>query len=145
MLESLLAVAVQCGVDARVTFWNGASDDEYVRMLSTAAASVSASRAEGFGLPLIEAMSCGVPFIASDIPVFREVGGDAALYFDPDSPEDLADRVRLVEDIEFRRQTVERGHTQAARFSWEQSAAALLDLMTRLMTPVDSTQGATER
>ena len=53
-------------------------------MLRGATALVSASRDEGFGIPLVEAMALGTPLVVSDIPVFREVGGDAAAYVDPD-------------------------------------------------------------
>ncbi len=59
------------------------------RPASAHTALVSLSRAEGYGLPLVEAMSLGTPVIASDIPIFREVGGDAVAYVHPDSPRSL--------------------------------------------------------
>jgi glycosyltransferase involved in cell wall biosynthesis len=59
------------------------SDEELARHLASARALLFPSRAEGYGLPLIEALSLGVPVIASDIPVFREVGGNIPLYVDP--------------------------------------------------------------
>ncbi len=59
------------------------SDDEIVRLFSGAKAFVFPSFAEGFGLPPLEAMASGVPVVCSDIPVFREVYGDAVRYVDP--------------------------------------------------------------
>lgn len=136
---ALRALADQQGVCDRVEFWNGASDTEYAELLSRATASVSASKAEGFGLPLIEAMASGVPFIATDMPIFREVGGDAVLYFDPDSPADFAARVREVEQPDVRAQLVERGLLRAGEFSWDRSAIQLLEMMRRLVdVPVEA-------
>jgi glycosyltransferase involved in cell wall biosynthesis len=132
-VDALRAVAAEHGVSDRVTFWNGASDADYAGILATAAASVSASKAEGFGLPLVEAMASGVPFIGTDMPIFREIGGDAALYFDADSPADLAAKVRQVEDPATRSRLTELGHAQAAKFSWEGSAARLLAVMQELV------------
>jgi glycosyltransferase involved in cell wall biosynthesis len=128
-LRALRAVTDRCGVTDRVVFWNGASDAEYAEILATATASVSASKAEGFGLPLLEAMSSGVPFIGSDMPVFHEVAGDAALFFDADSPEDFAAKVRQVEDPATRSRLIERGHARATTFSWERSAERLYELI----------------
>ena len=112
-------------------FHQGASDDEYARLLSTATALVTASRNEGFGLPLLEAMVSGTPVVVSDIPVFREIGLDAASYFDPDSPEQFASAVTALEDknrwLELSRLSVERSET----FRWDRSARILLDVLLR--------------
>lgn len=142
-LDELRTLAQGEGVAERIVFWNGASDTEYAQMLSTATASVSASKAEGFGLPLIESMAFGVPFIASDMPIFREVGGDAVLYFDPDSPEEFAGRVREAEVPEVRERLIERGLARAAEFSWERSAAQLLEVIRRLAAD-ESTAASTQ-
>jgi glycosyltransferase involved in cell wall biosynthesis len=71
---------------AKVQFHNGVTDAQYDQLLVRATALISLSRAEGYGLPLVEAMALGTPVIASDIPIFREVGGDAVSYVDPDRP-----------------------------------------------------------
>ena len=62
---------------ARLVFHDGATDETYRELLRGATALVTASRDEGFGIPLVEAMGLGTPVVVSDIPVFREVGGDA--------------------------------------------------------------------
>jgi len=110
-------------------FFDGATDEQYRAALLAASALVSASRNEGFGLPLIEAMAQGTPIVVSDMPIFREVGADAALYFDPTNPASIAARVRELEDPEEwvgrSRSSVER----ASQFRWDASAARLLELL----------------
>lgn len=84
---------------------------------------IQASHYEGFGLPVVEAMHAGCPVIASDIPVMREVAGEAALFFDPDSPGELAKAVeRLLSDYDLRSSMVVTGHANARRFLWSDSA-----------------------
>jgi len=116
----------------RVTFWNGASDQEYAKMLDSATAMVSASRFEGFGLPIVEAMARDVPVVCTDMPIFHEVAGQAALYFDPDSPADFAAKIHEVENPARRTELIKLGRAQAATFSWEKSAGTLLKIMTSL-------------
>ncbi len=109
-----------------LSFAQGASDEQYTAMLSTAAALVSASLNEGFGLPLIEAMSGGTPVAVSDIPIFREIGGDAAVFFDPASPESFAAAIRSLEDpAEWERRSA-LARERAGHYSWDASAEALL-------------------
>ncbi len=116
----------------QVVFWNGASDIEYADMLSRAMALVSASKDEGFGLPLIEAMAFGTPVVCSDMEIFHEVAGDGALFFNPDSPKELAACIRRLEDSQFRRRLIKKATTQTQQFSWENSARALLEIMKQL-------------
>jgi glycosyltransferase involved in cell wall biosynthesis len=115
-----------------VVFHGGASDEEYRQVLSRATALVSASRDEGFGIPLVEAMSVGTPVVVSDIPIFREIGGDAALYFDPTSPEDVASAVYVLEDPEELQRRSQAAAERHSQFSWEKSADTLLDLLLRV-------------
>ena len=89
-----------------------ASDTMLHRAFDLADATIIASTVEGFGLPLVEAMNRKLPVIASDIPVFREIAGDAALYFKPDSSFDL---VRAI--VEMDQRAVEFCQA-AASFSW---------------------------
>lgn len=116
----------------QVIFHNGASDEEYAIMLSTATALISASKDEGFGLPLIEAMELGTPVICTDMPIFHEVADGAALFFDPDSAQQLAARVRQAEDKKCRNLLIQNGREQAKKFSWDNSATELLKIMRKL-------------
>ena len=111
---------------ARLVFHDGVTDEEYHRLLRSATALVSASRDEGFGIPLVEAMSLGIPVVVSDIPIFRELGGAAALYFDPNSADSLVKAVRqLAEPGEWATRSA-RSVEEAARFTWAASARRLL-------------------
>jgi glycosyltransferase involved in cell wall biosynthesis len=84
---------------------------------------VQPSLVEGFGLTVLEAMQCGAPVVASDIPAFREIAGDAALLVDPLDPEAIADGARRVlSDARLAESLRVRGRTNAARFSWRQAA-----------------------
>ena len=96
-----------------------ASDDELKELYSSSSALIFPSLMEGFGLPVIEAFAANCPVICSDIPVFHEVGGDAALYFDPDSPAALASAMK--ENMKHR--FTENIAKQCAEFSWAKCAA----------------------
>lgn len=118
-------------VDSLV-FHGGASDEEYRDVLLGATAVVTASRAEGFGIPVIEGMALGTPAVVSDIPIFREIGGDAALYFDPESPASIAAAVRRLDEAGEWAARSAAGLDQASLFSWEASAEKLLALLRRV-------------
>ncbi len=79
---------------------------------------------EGFGLPAVEAMRAGAPLVASDLPVLREVAGDAALYAPPDRPDLWADRVQeLLGDEGLREELRQRGLERSGLFDWGRTAA----------------------
>ncbi len=125
-----LRAGLEAGIPAgaNVVFHNGVTDAEYEAMLARTTALISLSRAEGYGLPLVEAMSHGTPVIASDIPIFREVGDDAVSYVHPDSPAEFAAAVRRLEDPELWKARSRRSVERAADFSWNHSARRLVDL-----------------
>jgi glycosyltransferase involved in cell wall biosynthesis len=116
----------------QVVFWNGASDEQYNKLLRSSLALVSASKAEGFGLPLLEAMAQGVPVIATNMPIFHEVCSQAGTYFNPDSPEDFAKAVHSLEEPAHRQTMVEKGLEQSTKFTWESSAQQLLKIIKQL-------------
>jgi glycosyltransferase involved in cell wall biosynthesis len=93
---------------------------------------VTGSRDEGFGIPLIESMSRGVPVVVSDIEIFKEIGQDVALFFDQESPEDFAGQVRKLESNPA---WVERGSASrkhAEQFNWDRSAGDLIEMISKL-------------
>jgi glycosyltransferase involved in cell wall biosynthesis len=97
-----------------------------------ALAMVSACRDEGFGIPLIEGMVAGTPLVISDIPVFREVGGEAATYFDEESPQAFADAVLSIDNPTDWNRLTSLSREQAAQFNWEVGARKLLELVLSL-------------
>ena len=115
----LRAIASELGVADRVRFVDYVPDAELETLYRLAACVVFPTLSEGFGIPMVEAMERGAPVAASDIPVLREVGGDAALYFDPHSPAAAADAIRAaLADPAIGR----RGPARAAGFTWERAA-----------------------
>lgn len=114
---------------AQVEFVNGVTDTEYDEILSSAVALVSGSRDEGFGIPLVEAMSRGIPVVVSDIPIFKEIGGDAAIYFDQENPAAFASAIESISSPEVWLAQSKKALRQAQKFNWKSSAKALLDLL----------------
>ncbi len=114
--------------------WTGRVDDAALRtLMRRATALVMPSRMEGFGLPALEAMSAGCPVITSDIPVFREVFGEAVLHVPVGDAATLANAMtRLVNDPQLRASLVQRGATCCARFSTQAQDAALRQALAAL-------------
>lgn len=117
---------------ATVVFHNGVSDDEYEQLLANNAVLATASFDEGYGIPVAEALAMGVPAVVSDIPVFHEVGGDGALYFDPTNPSAFAEAVTQLDDTAVRDKHITRGKKHMEQFSWEASAKKLHEAMKSL-------------
>lgn len=91
------------------------------------------SHYEGFGLPPLEAMACGTPALVSDIEVFREISGDAALRANPGDPGSIADAlVRLASDPVLRQHQAEAGRARAGHYRWPETARATAELLQRV-------------
>ena len=117
----------------RIQFTGHISQDKLVSLMGKAAALVFPSRYEGFGLPLLEALAAGVPVIASDIHVSREVCDHFAEYVLLDNKEQLGKKLREVLTLssEDRRIRGEQGRNWASRFTWEKAAEATVPLLRR--------------
>lgn len=111
---------------ATVVFHNGVTDAEYDDLLLRTTALVTLSKAEGYGLPLVEAMALGTPVVVADTDIFREVGGTAAHYVPADSPLEFAAAVRELADKEKWAASSIASVAQAATFTWDASARELL-------------------
>ncbi len=107
-----------------VTFPGYVADEDLPALYAGAQTLVFPSLYEGFGLPVLEAMACGVPVAASRASSIPEVGGEAALYFDPTDVEEMIEVLRrLLRDAVLREEMRTEGLRQAARFSWQRAAA----------------------
>ncbi len=116
------------GVADRVVFLPYLTDGDLKALYGAAAAFCWPSLREGFGLPLLEAMSCGTPVIASRIPVNEEIAGEAAEYRDPADVDGWAAAMRrAADDGSWRQEVAERGRERVAGFSWDRAAAATRD------------------
>ena len=112
----------------RRLFWlDGISDEILLNLYGRADALLMASAGEGFGLPLIEAAQHGLPIIARDLPVFREVAGDNAFYFTGDKAEDLANSIMKWLYLASRGE-VPRSEGMR-RLTWEESTQELLEVL----------------
>ncbi|HEX8149237.1 MAG TPA: glycosyltransferase family 1 protein [Pyrinomonadaceae bacterium] len=113
----------------RVVLAGYVSDEELRALYAACAAFVYPSLYEGFGLPPLEAMSCGAPVVAGWTPAVAEVSGGAARLFDPRDHGQLARALlELLDDPAARRALSEAGLRRAAQFSWHRTARATLDV-----------------
>ena len=100
-------------------------DREVAAILSEAVALVHPSFHEGFGLTVLEAMSCGCPVIAADTTSIPEVVGDAGILVDPRNVDELTEAMERVLAGD-RQDLIERGLQQAKKFSWEKTASLVV-------------------
>jgi glycosyltransferase involved in cell wall biosynthesis len=122
--DELRAVARRVGAEDRVHLCGWIDDAQLEGLYAAATCMAFPSLAEGFGLPVLEAMVRGVPVACSAVSALPEVAGDAALLFDPLSVDAIAAAVgHLLEDPALRARLVARGHERAAGFTWERTAA----------------------
>jgi glycosyltransferase involved in cell wall biosynthesis len=88
---------------------------------------------EGFGMPLIEAMACGCPIICSDVTSIPEVVGNAAMTFNPNSPEDIAEKLISVWDDDNKRSRMRSlGFERRKKFSWENTAKQTINIYNKV-------------
>jgi glycosyltransferase involved in cell wall biosynthesis len=119
--------------EGRVRTLGRLPDADLATALDRATVLVVPSRAEGFGLPVLEAMQAGTPVVCSDAPALVEVGGDAVVTAPVGDAPALARALRtVVADADLRAGMVERGRAGAAAQTWERAAAALWELYRRL-------------
>jgi glycosyltransferase involved in cell wall biosynthesis len=141
LYEDLFVRVRRLGLDGRVVFAGYVADGDKAALLSGATALVYPSLYEGFGLPILEAMACGVPVLTSNVSSLPEVAGEAALLVDPLNVEAMAAGLsRLVADAGLRRALVERGHAQVRQFSWAGAAEEVLKVLETVRAIFSSNQ-----
>ena len=114
-----------------IQFIGRVSDQELVKLYNQAECFIFPSLYEGFGLPPLEAMACGCPILVSDIPVEREVCGDAAMYFNPLDPNEILRTITqyLNSDDVIKETMRQKGFANIMRFSWEKSAKEVMKII----------------
>lgn len=117
---------------AKVVFHSGVSDEEYAKILAHDAVLVSASRDEGYGLPLAEATALGVPAVVSNLAIHHEVADGGALYFGPNQPQEFAERVKELDSLATVKKLAGAGKKHIQQFDWSTSASVLLEGVKRL-------------
>ena len=126
--DPLAPLVAELGIGAWVDLRRWVDRDELEHLMATTTALVDASLMTGFSLPTLEAMMQGTPVLLADTPIFREVGGDAAGYFDPLDPEAIGRALTaLAADPARRDRMSAAGRTWAAQFSWNRVATETLE------------------
>lgn len=116
----------------RIHFTGFVANEDLPPLVAGAEACVYPSLYEGFGIPVIEAMACGVPVACSNTSSLPEVAGDAALLFDPHDAKQIAGALKVLSSDEGRRQDlIEKGRKRAALFTWQACAEMTIDEIRR--------------
>jgi alpha-1,3-rhamnosyl/mannosyltransferase len=125
--DALLDAIRRHGLEGSVRLAGYRPDEDVRALYASATVLVFPSLGEGFGLPLLEAMACGLPAAVSGVSALPEIGGDAALYFDPQDAGAMAGAiVRLLRDDGLRRDLRDKGQRRSQDFEWTKTAAATL-------------------
>ncbi|MBI5865074.1 MAG: glycosyltransferase family 4 protein, partial [Planctomycetes bacterium] len=124
----LTRLAQASGVADRCRILGFLPETDVAALLRGAAGMALPSLAEGFGLPVLDAMACGVPVLASEATSLEEVARDAAIYVDPHSVASICGGLERLLDDRDRAERVARGYARASTYSWERTAAALADV-----------------
>ncbi|MDR0510843.1 MAG: glycosyltransferase family 4 protein [Rikenellaceae bacterium] len=132
--EGERAMLRELGVEDNVLMCDRIDDHALASLYAGAAAFVFPSLNEGFGIPILEAWSCHTPVVLSDNRCFREVAGDAGLFFDPLSEGSICEAVeRILHDNALAKTLVERGDKRSELFSWERTAQRTANLYRTLL------------
>lgn len=115
------------------------NDRTLAHLYRSAIAYVCPSRYEGFGIPVLEAMSCGCPVASSNVSSLTEVGGDAVSYFSPEDKDSMADAVeRIASDAGYRRELIEKGFVQAGKFTWQKAVEQICGVYEEALATIGS-------
>jgi glycosyltransferase involved in cell wall biosynthesis len=103
------------------------AEEDMPFIFNSASAFIFPSKHEGFGIPILQALACGVPTAVSDIPVFKEVAGDAVLYFNQNDKKSISEAMaRIILNKDLRTELVNNGLNRVQDFNWEKCARETL-------------------
>ena len=130
----IYAAIAETHMENFVHFIGFAADEDLPALYKNAVCLAFPSLYEGFGLPILEAMACGVPVLTSNISSLPEVAGDAAIMVDPYDLDTITNGLeRLVLDTDLRASLIQKGLARAREFTWEKSARQLLGIYQDLL------------
>jgi glycosyltransferase involved in cell wall biosynthesis len=125
-------IARKLGVTEQLHFLGFVAPAELQAIYHAATAMVYASRFEGFGLPILEAFQAGLPVLSSSASVLPEIARDGALYFNPDSPAELASLMEsMLDKHELRQELIEKGTRVLSQYSFSNTVASFQALYER--------------
>jgi len=129
--------AGELGLSDSIIFTDFVSEGQLRWLYENCAAYVFPSLSEGFGLPGLEAMIHGAPVVSSNATCLPEVYGDAAHYFDPLDINDMAKKISdVLTDTKLRKDLIDKGHAQAAKYSWKRMAEQTLEVYKKALEKV---------
>lgn len=124
--EDELMIISKLGLSNNIINFNFVSDEELIMFYNCAQAFIFPSLYEGFGLPIIEAMACGTLVLASDIPVFKEIGGDVPIYFDPKNNNSIIEALNY--SLKQNPDNIINGLEIAKKLTWEKTALDTIEV-----------------
>ena len=129
-LQKIYSVIIREGIGDRVKFLGHINDSQLAYVYSRALALVFPSFIEGFGFPILEAASCGLPVITSNQSSLQEIAGGAALLVDPHNSDSIKQAmVRIATDAPLREQLIQSGRSRAREFSWNKTAQKFMEVL----------------
>ena len=134
LYEEILNSPEKFGISDRVIFLDYVSDEDLPSFYKKADLFVLPSLYEGFGLPVLEAMRYGCPVATSQVSSLPEAGGDAAVYFDPESIEDIKKTIeKVLSDAALREKMKEKGKEHYKKFTWEKAAKEVFETINEVL------------
>lgn len=119
----------ELGIKQRVILTNFVPDEDMPMFYTSAEVLLFPSLYEGFGLPILEAMACGCPVVTSNTSSMPEAGGEAAVYINPESVDDITQNLeKVLSDKKLRQEIIQKGFQQIKKFSWENCAKQTLEV-----------------
>ncbi len=135
MYKDIYKLVEKLDLTKNVVFTGYISDATLIQLYKDAFCFAAPSYYEGFGIPILEAMSYGCPVVASNTASLPEVGGEAALYFNPFDEKELTKHLEMLHhDKDLRQSLIAKGHARVKHFSWEKCARETLEVLKQAAT-----------
>jgi len=143
MYDGLMEMVKDLDLQSRVIFTGFVPEEEKPFLIAAAKAFAYPSLYEGFGIPVLEALACGIPTVTSNVSSLLEVAGDAALTIDPYSVAELSSALeKLISDEPLRERLTREGLRQAAKFTWTKTAIMTREAYNDVLAPRSRSQAS---